>query len=69
MKVNEIVKNSIYVDGYVSNEHDYGRIEEIVEEHDKDDQKKQDEQNERKEDTLVMSPRTPKYVQRNHSKN
>lgn len=58
------MKNFIDVDGYVFDEHDCARIKEIVEE-----QKKLDEQNESEEDTLVITPRILKYVQRNHSKN
>lgn len=67
VKVDGTMKKSIGVDGYVSNEHDCARIEEIVEEHDKYEQKKLDEQNEREEDAPIMTPRTLKYVQRNHS--
>ena len=46
VKVVETMKNSIDFDGYVSNEPNCVRVEEIVEEQEKNVQEKQNEENE-----------------------
>lgn len=65
IKVVETMKDSIDIDGYVFDETKYLRIEEIVEEGEKDEQENQNEENEREEGPTV-SPKTPRYVQKNH---
>lgn len=59
LKVDEALKNSIEIDGYVLDEPDCREVEEVMEE-----QEKKNEE----EEALVVSPKTPKYVQKNHSK-
>lgn len=59
VKVDENLHNFIPLDGYVSDEPDCTKLEGIIDE--------QEVHNE-EEDALEKTPKTPKYVQTNHSK-